>query len=68
MSDALKFRGLINLAFNRTVTAYLPAIEVRDACIRLTVLFNQEFLTKLTGVVIEFYETGKCALLVVDLI
>ncbi|KAG6979694.1 hypothetical protein FocnCong_v010006 [Fusarium oxysporum f. sp. conglutinans] len=62
MSDALKFRGLINLAFNRTVTAYLPAIEVRDACIRLTVLFNQEFLTKLTGVVIEFYETAGCVL------
>ncbi|CVL09353.1 uncharacterized protein FMAN_15511 [Fusarium mangiferae] len=62
MSDALKFRNLISLAFNRTVTAYLPAIEFKDACIRLTVLFDQEFLARLTGVVIENYDAEGCVL------
>ena len=58
ISHALTFRGLISLAFNRTVTAYVPTPPVPDACIRLTVLFDPNFLSELTGAVPEFYDTG----------
>jgi hypothetical protein len=58
ISNASKFHGLISLAFNRTVTAYVPTPPVPDACIRLTIQFDQNFLAELTGVVPEFYDTG----------
>jgi hypothetical protein len=63
---ALKFRRLINSAFNRTVTVLMPAIPGHDACVRLTIQFDPTWLLSLTGHLPGSFTIGTVTYLLID--